>query len=561
MLRRLTGESPVRRQQTSRLRHYPTLRPHHKTQFGNGTVQKVLSISFAAGYNAGIAPVLFGGRSQHDNLSELDMKNTQRIPQFLAGLLAAALAVGGSAAAESKSAPPPPPPTHTIAKGALKAKAQLDAVFESIEMAPVKLETKAWTDLTVLDAAPHGARVKKGETLVKLDTEKLVEQIKELELEQPAAAIALDTAQAELANLEDTTPLKMETAKRTHRVANEDLAYFESTGRPQRERNSKFNLKSAEQRLENAREELNQLEKMYKNDDLTEETEEIILKRQKFAVEAAELSLESSKLLNERDFKTLIPREHETLKSTKRDQDQAFALSEVTLPKALAKKRLDFDKLKRDQKKAEKKLTDLKKDLDGMSITAPMEGMVYYGACENGKWTTGGSVAKKLLPTGKLSANEVFITIVNPEKMQLRAVATEADLANLKPGLKGTAAPVSAPDKKLPVKLEEIGFIPQPGGGFETKISFHKENGLRLMPGMNAKVSLGESSRSDTLLAPKDSVFSEGKKHFVYLFKEDAKSEKRAVKIGENDGKMVEVLDGVEAGDRILINKPDGKSE
>ena len=491
------------------------------------------------------------------------MKNTQRIPQILASLLAAALAAGGSgsAAAESKPAASPAPATHTIAKGTLKAKAQLDAVFESADMAPVKLETKAWTDLTVLEAVPHGARVKKGETLVKLDTEKLVEQIKELELDQPAAVIALDTAVSELANLEDTTPLKLETAKRTHRVANEELAYFESTGRAQREKNSKFNLKSAEQRLENAKEELHQLEKMYKADDLTEETEEIILKRQKYAVEAAELGLESSKLLNERDFKTLIPREHETLKSTKKDQDQAFALSEQTLPKALAKKRLDLDKLKRDQKKAEKKLADLKKDLEGMSITAPMEGMVYYGACENGKWTSGGSVAKKLLPTGKLSANEVFITVVNPEKLHLRAVATEADLANLKAGLKGTAAPVSAPDKKLPVKLEEIGFIPQPGGGFEAKLSFQKDSSLRLMPGMNAKVSLGESSRTDTLLAPKDSVFTEGKKHFVYLPKEDAKPEKRTVKIGENDGKMVEVLDGLEEGDKILINKPEGKAE
>ena len=489
------------------------------------------------------------------------MKNTHRIPQILASLLAAALAAGAGLAAESKPATPPAPATHTIAKGALKAKAQLDAVFESAEMAPVKLETKAWTDLTVLEAVPHGARVKKGDTLVKLDTEKLLEQIKELEQDQPTAAVALDTTVAELANLEESTPLKLETAKRTHRVANEELAYFESTGRSQREKNSKFNLKSAEQRLENAKEELHQLEKMYKADDLTEETEEIILKRQKFAVEAAELGLESSKLLSERDFKTLIPREHETLKASKKDQDQALALSEQTLPKALAKKRLDLDKLKRDQKKAEKKLADLKKDLDVMSITAPMEGIVYYGACENGKWTTGASVAKKLLPTGKLSANEVFITILNPDKLQLRAVATEADLANLKPGLKGTAAPVSAPDKKLSVKLDEIGFIPQPGGGFEAKLSFHKESGLRLMPGMNAKVSLGESSRTDTLLAPKDSVFTEGKKHFVYLSKDDAKPEKRTVKIGENDGKMVEVLEGLEEGDKILINKPESKTE
>lgn len=490
------------------------------------------------------------------------MKHILRLPPLLPTLLAAALAAPCAFAAESTPAPAKggdagKPATVAITKGALKAKVTLDAVFESVEQTPVKLETKVWTDLTVLEAVPHGARVKKGDTLVKLDLEKITESIKEQEQDAPAAVITLETTVAELANLEETTPLRLATAKRTHRIANEDLAYFESIGKAQREKNSKFSLRSAAERLDGAKEELKQLEKMYKADDLTEETEEIILRRQKFAVEGAQLSYDSSKLFHDRDFKTLIPREHETLKATKRDQDLALELSEVTLPKALAKKRLDLDKLKRDQKKADKKFADLKKDLELMSITAPADGIVYYGACENGKWTSGAVVAKKLQPTGKLMANEVFMTIVNPAKMQLRAVATEADLANLKDGMKGAAAPVSAPDKKLAVKLEDLGLLPLPGGGFEAKLSFEKNSDLRLMPGMNAKVAMGDSGRTDTLLAPKDSVFSEDKKHFVYVPKDDGKPEKRAVKTGENDGKMVEILDGLKEGDKILATKPE----
>ena len=42
-----------------------------------------------------------------------------------------------------------------------------------------------------------------------------------------------------------------------------------------------MNLKSSEQYLVCAAEELNQLKKMYEADDLTEETEEIILQRSK----------------------------------------------------------------------------------------------------------------------------------------------------------------------------------------------------------------------------------------------------------------------------------------
>src|SRR5206468_2329789 len=103
------------------------------------------------------------------------------------------------------------------------------------------------------------------------------------------------------------------------RIAEEDYDYFQNTGRAQREKSARFNLKSAQQRLDNAKEELSQLEKMYKADDLTEETEEIVLKRQKFAVEAADYSLETSKQMADQSLNTTIPREHEGLKNAKRD--------------------------------------------------------------------------------------------------------------------------------------------------------------------------------------------------------------------------------------------------
>src|SRR5262245_47144175 len=260
------------------------------------------------------------------------------------------------------------PPTHTLSRGALKTKVQLDAVLESHEMQPVKLEPKTWSDLTVKEALPHGARVKKGDTRGSLETEKIKDQIEDLEQDRPGAKIALELGLAELDNLNDSTPQKMEAARRSQRVANEDFAYFEGTNRVQREKSARFNLKSAEQRLENALEELKQLEKMYKADDLTEETEEIILKRQKFTVEMAEFFLQGAQLNADRDLNTLIPREFETLKSQKRDQELALALAEESLPRNLAKKRLDMEKMKRDQKKAEKKLTDLKNDLAMLTV-------------------------------------------------------------------------------------------------------------------------------------------------------------------------------------------------
>jgi len=452
---------------------------------------------------------------------------------------------------------PDRPPTHTVARGTLKRTVQVDAVFEAVQMQAVRVEPKAWMDLTVTEAIPHGTRVKKGDVLVRVDTEKIEEQIRDLEQDRPGAATALEIATAELENLTQSTPLKREAAKRSRRVATEDYDYFEKTGREQREKNARFNVKNADQYLLNTAEELKQLEKMYKADDRVEETEEIILTRQRFAVESAQFELNRTKLNSDRELQVFIPREAENLKAQNRDQELALALAEETLPRNLVKKRLDVEKLKRDQKKSEKRLADLKSDLGALPARAPIDGIVYYGACEGGKWTTAAVVAKKLAPGGKLTPFEIFMTVVNPDKLHLKAVVPENELSKVQPGLTGEATPVSAPDKKLPVKVETLDPVPLVTGGFEAQLSVDRDATANWLPGMNCKVSLGGVQKTEVLLAPKEAVFTEGDQKFVYVPKDGGKPEKRPVKAGDSDDKMTEVLSGIAAGEQIFLTKPE----
>ncbi len=389
-----------------------------------------------------------------------------------------------------------PPTTSTNTVTAAPAPApktnQLDAVFEAVTTVPVAAAPKVWTDLTVLEAAPHGSRVKRGDVLVKLDLDKLRDYIHDMEQDRPAAALALQLATVETENLQQTTPFKLDAARRAQRVATEDLTVFEKTGRAQKEKAAKYSVKSAQQRLDNDREELKQLQKMYKADDLVEETEEIILKRQKFAVEMAEHNLESATLSAQWSLQHVIPREAEFFKAQKRDQDAALSLAERTLPGNLTKKQYELEKLKRDRKKTEKRLADLKADLENLALRAPADGLVYYGACETGRWTTGVNVAKKLVPGGKLMPGEIIMTIVNPDKLRLKAIIAESNLGRFKPGQEGTTTLVSAPDRKFAVRLDEISAVPLLTGGFEARLSWRGALPLRVTPGMTCKVSFGK---------------------------------------------------------------------
>jgi len=452
---------------------------------------------------------------------------------------------------------PKEPASHVTGRGSIKRVVQFDAVLEAVEMHPVCIEPKAWADLTVVEAAAHGARVRAGDALVRLDTDKLREQIADLEQDAPAAAIALEMARAELASLKEATPHRLAAARRSRRVVDEDQEYFEKEGRERRIRAAKFNVQSAEQRLANAEEELKQLRQMYEADDLTEQTEEIILKRQEFEVETAAFSLDHLRASSEREIETAIPRETENLQSQKRDQGLALALAEETLPKALTRKELEVEKLARDQKKAQKRLDDLKADLAALDVRAPADGVVMYGACEAGRWTTGPVVTKKLVRGGKLAPYEIFMTVVNPDRFQLKAVVPEADLGKTRIGMAGEAAPVALPNRKLPVKIESVDRVPLVTGGFGATLSLTPSGPRDLQPGMNCKVTLTDTSSANALVAPVQAVLGEGDEKHVFVRVADGKAEKRAVRTGESDGQNIEIVEGLAEGDTILLSKPE----
>ena len=98
--------------------------------------------------------------------------------------------------------------------------------------------------------------------------------------------------------------------------------------------------------------------------------------------------------------------------------------------------------------------------------------------------------------------------------------------------------------------------MPLPGGGFEARLSVQPDAGVRLMPGMNCKVTLGDEPRADHLVAPKEAIFGEGDQKHVFVTTTDGKSEKRIVKTGDSNAKMIEVLEGLSEGEKILLKRP-----
>jgi multidrug efflux pump subunit AcrA (membrane-fusion protein) len=452
------------------------------------------------------------------------------------------------------------PAHHTVKKESIKIQADLDGVFESENMTELVLRPQEWPALSVLEAVEHGAKVKKGDVLVKLDAEKIDRTIDDLRAEMKLGEISLKQAEEQLDLLEKTTPWDLEAGERNQRIAEEDRKYYQEIGKPLTLKGIELNEKFSQQGLDYEKEELDQLEKMYKADDLVEETEHLVLKRQRDAVERAEWSIHVMKLNHEKQLKYDIPRQDQQLDENFRRAAEQWKKTRVELPMALNRQRLEFERLKIQSARSDERLKKLLADREAMTVKSPADGFVYYGRCQRGKFNESAALADILRRGGVIQPNQVFMTVVEPGPLFIRASVAEDALAKIYKGVSGTAVPVGNAELKWDAAVEEVSAVPTTPGAFDARLSVALDKPAKqIVPGMTCKVKLMSYSKSDAIVVPPKTVFPDPQNEdekIVYLLDKNGKAEKQSVKVGKQNDKQVEILKGLNEGDKILLEAP-----
>lgn len=210
----------------------------------------------------------------------------------------------------------------------------------------LRVEPKAWAEFKIAKIADHGSKVAKGDVLISFDTESIDKKLEDARRAAESAKYALAQAEEDTQLLQETAPQRLEAARIAAETAKEENTYFTQTRRKAREEAAAQELKRSEQILENQREELRQLAKMYAADDVTEETEEIILTRQKDAVASAEFGLRMATLDKVRKLEVTLPREAKTLADSERDTAIALKKAELNIPRGVALGKIALQSLK-----------------------------------------------------------------------------------------------------------------------------------------------------------------------------------------------------------------------
>lgn len=239
---------------------------------------------------------------------------------------------------------------------------------------------------------------------------------------------------------------------------------------------------------------------------------------------------------NLRNSKSQLDNATLNLERTKQLYD-AGAISKQQLEQAeLQASSNNLDILEAQADQARVSLEIAKASLSDMVIKAPIDG---YITSINAK---PGEMASSAMPS---------VTMANIDKIIIEASVSEYLINSLSPGGLVKVNIPSASKEALGGKISAFSPTTAPNTStYPVKIELENEGGL-IKGGMFAELIIETESRNQVLAIPAEAVVIKEGKTFVFIAKED-RAYIREVKTGLDDGKLVEIVDGLTPGEFII---------
>jgi RND family efflux transporter MFP subunit len=200
-------------------------------------------------------------------------------------------------------------------------------------------------------------------------------------------------------------------------------------------------------------------------------------------------------------------------------------------------------------------------DLDDMVVRAPFSGVAISKDAQPGEMISPVSAGGGFTRTG-------IGTIVDMSSLEIEVDVNESFINRVRPGQKVTAVLDAYPDWRIPAHvITTVPSADRQKATVRVRIAFERPNGsaapdARILPDMGVKVSfLGDeepepaAAAAARVLVPKAAIRTVGGRTVVFVLRDDH-VERRAVSTGSERGGQVEVLSGVTAGERLVIEGP-----
>lgn len=196
----------------------------------------------------------------------------------------------------------------------------------------------------------------------------------------------------------------------------------------------------------------------------------------------------------------------------------------------------------------EARVAQYQRNVNNCVIRAPHDGMVVYAQDERG----GSSIAAGT----EVRNRQEILTLPDLSKMQVKIQIHEAVLDQVHPGLPVDIRVEAFANKIYEGIIHEVAVVPSPSKSsvktYECIVNIPAEV-YRLKPGMNAVAEINVDRVQDVLSIPVQSVVQQDRETWCYI-EGDSGVDRREIELGKNNDKFVEIVAGIEVGERVVLN-------
>ncbi len=203
--------------------------------------------------------------------------------------------------------------------------------------------------------------------------------------------------------------------------------------------------------------------------------------------------------------------------------------------------------------KEEELLKRYREQISKCKIYAPQDGMVAYHV--------GSSRYRReeIRAGAEVRPRQTILTLPNLTKMQVKTAVHESVLDQIRKGLEATVRVDAFPDVQYRASVATVAVLPDQGGWlssdtkvYETVVTIDEEV-EQLKPGMTAVVEINAARVTDVIAVPVQSIVQIEGNNWVYV-NEAGRPVRRCVTLGLTNSKFVEVRDGLQEGEQIVLN-------
>lgn len=457
-----------------------------------------------------------------------------------------------------------PDQVHEVVRGDFNVVITVNGVLDAVKRYKIEAPSISKQGLDIIAAVPDQAVLNKGDVIVEFSDQNYLEEL-------DSQTINIAEAEKNLMILQQDYQMKIadivsaiKNATDSHRVSKEALEKYVNEDAPLSKSTLQQALEVSRLNVKEERANQAQLKAELLSASMGDESARLKLETQ---VETAGLAIENLENLEEKASYNLRMFKQYTFPQQMRKLEQNLVQTEMSLQKQLVNstaQRVQLEGKMQTQERLLKRLRQQEKDLrdniEMLKVIAPVAGTISYGDPNPRRRS---QQQKEIIVGTTMNRSEVIGSIPDMSRLIVNVDVPEISRSKISQGTRAEMRIKAFPNLQLSGVVDRISDMAtnlqywDRGSPkiYPTVISLD-QNDATLRPGMTVEVDMISEVISDVIYVPVEALFVKEGRVYCNLKKSVGLVEQQVV-IGKSSSSYVEILEGLNVGDRVLLSRED----